>query len=379
MVRALVQRAALPPQATPSGPLLPSTQPLRLRNTSLTLLPVATPGRRQLRLRPRRDTSMTDLDISSTTSSADEADRIARTALTLLTEPCHPTLWSMTQQDGAQATLDRLLTGDIPDAKLRTAVTVATRRGDVRRLAHAVWRHAQRLGARLVVPGDSEWPGQINDLTQLKPAAERPTAINTAPPLCLWVRGERLLSEAFSQSVAIVGARSATAYGLQVSADVASGLAARGWSIVSGGAFGVEAAAHRGALAARGLTISVLACGIDRPFPVGNSAMFDRIIADGLLVSPWPLGAEPLRHRFAIRNRLLATAAGTVLVEAAARSGAVQTVSRALDLGRAAMVVPGPVTSALSTGCHHFLRAHAGARVVTSAADVITELSRTSR
>jgi DNA processing protein len=314
---------------------------------------------------------------SSTPGSTDEADRIARAALTLLTEPGHPMVWSMVQQHGAPTALDRLLTGDIADPALRAAVKARTDRGDVRRFAQIALRRTQRLGARLVVPGDSEWPAPVDDLAQLEPGSNGPVAQNTAPPLCLWVRGDRSLSEAFARSVAVVGARAATPYGVQVSTDLAYELAARGWSIVSGGAFGVDAAAHRGALAAGGLTVAVLACGVDHPYPTGNSALFDRITADGLLVSEWPPGTEPLRHRFSIRNRLIAAAGGTVVVEAAARSGAVQTISRALDLSRPAMVIPGPVTSAMSAGCHGILRANSAARLVTSAGEIVTELSRT--
>ncbi|MEV4708210.1 DNA-processing protein DprA [Actinoplanes sp. NPDC049316] len=308
--------------------------------------------------------------------AADEADRVARVALTTVAEPGHPTIWSMVEHDGAPAALERLLAGDAPDASLRAAVTARTAKGDVRRFAQLAVRRAQRIGARLVVPGDREWPAQVDDLARLESSpGDGPVARDTKPPLCLWVRGDWSLREAFPRSVAVVGARAATPYGKHVSTELAHELATRGWTIVSGGAFGVEAAAHRGALTADGLTVAVLACGIDRPYPAGNADLFDQIIERGLLVSLWPTGAEPLRHRFGIRNRLIATAAGTVLVEAAARSGAVQTISRALDLDRPAMVVPGPVTSAMSVGCHNILRAHIGARIVTSAADVITELT----
>ena len=175
----------------------------------------------------------------------------------------------------------------------------------------------------------------------------------------------RVAAEArrFDRSVAVVGARAATAYGLHVTTDIAYGLAEQGWTVVSGGAFGIDAAAHRAALAAGGRTVAVLACGVDRPYPVGNAALFEQIAESGLLISEWPPGAEPLRHRFLIRNRVIAAAtAGTVLVEAAARSGAVQTMSRVLALSRRAMVVPGPVTSAMSVGCHELLRRHPQAR-----------------
>ena len=320
---------------------------------------------------------MSNRSTSLTPEDTGEADRVARVALTLLIEPGHRTVWSLVQQDSASTTLDRLLSGNVPDPALRAAVMARTGGGDVRRFAQIALRRAQRLGARLVVPGDGEWPTLVDDLAQLEPGTGGLDQ-HSAPPLCLWVRGDRSLSEAFTRSVAIVGARAATPYGNQVSSDLTQDLATAGWTIVSGGAYGVDAAAHRGALATGGVTIAVLAGGIDRPYPVGNAALFDQIIAHGLLVSAWPPGTEPLRHRFNIRNWLVATAGGTVLIEATARSGGVQMVNRALDLGRPAMVVPGPVTSAMSAGCHSVLRAHAAARLVTSAGEVITELSRTS-
>ncbi|EEP73957.1 DNA protecting protein dprA, partial [Micromonospora sp. ATCC 39149] len=145
----------------------------------------------------------------------------------------------------------------------------------------------------------------------------------------------------------------------------------------SGGAFGIDAAAHRGALNAGGLTVAVLACGIDRPYPMGNAALFDRIAETGLLVSEWMPGAEPFRPRFLVRNRVIAAATrGTVLVEASARSGATQTVNRALAAGRRAMVVPGPVTSAMSVGAHELLREQPSVRLVTGVAHVLEEVGR---
>jgi DNA processing protein len=143
--------------------------------------------------------------------------------------------------------------------------------------------------------------------------------------------------------------------------------------VVSGGAFGIDAAAHRGALAAEAPTLAVLACGVDRPYPAAHGALFSRIVETGLLVSEWPPGCAPLRHRFLVRNRLIAALTrGTVVVEAAARSGAQATAKRAHRLGRQVMVVPGPVTSAMSVGCHELLRdADMGATLVASAAHVI--------
>ncbi len=179
------------------------------------------------------------------------------------------------------------------------------------------------------------------------------------------------------RSVAVVGARAATAYGIHVATDLGYGLADREWTVVSGGAFGIDAAAHRGALNAGGPTVAVLACGVDRPYPMGNAALFDRIAETGLLVSEWPPGAEPLRPRFLIRNRVIAAGTrGTVLVEAAARSGATQTTRRAIALRRPTMVVPGPVTSAMSVGAHEILREEPASRLVTGLDQVLEELGR---
>jgi DNA processing protein len=175
----------------------------------------------------------------------------------------------------------------------------------------------------------------------------------------------------------VVGARAATAYGVQVTTEIAYGLAKHGWTVVSGGAFGIDAAAHRAALAAEGRTVAVLACGVDRAYPAGNAALFEQIAETGLLISEWPPGSEPLRHRFLIRNRVIAVATvGTVLTEAAARGGAIQTMNRVLSLRRAAMVVPGPVTSATSVGCHDLLRSRPDAVLVTGLPHVLEAVSR---
>jgi DNA processing protein len=304
-------------------------------------------------------------------------DRAARVALTWLAEPGNRAVWTLVDQAGAPATLDRLLSGDIPDARLRSAVAARAAAGDARRMAELAMRRADRLGARLVVPADEEWPRRVADLATLELDTGGRINYDTRPPLCFWVRGAWPLGETLERSVAIVGARAATAYGIHVTGELASSLSRNGWTVLSGGAFGIDATAHRGALAGGGRTVAVLACGIDRPYPVGHTALFDRIADSGLLVSEWPIGSEPLRHRFLIRNRVIAAAtAGTVVVEAAARSGAAQTMSRVLALNRPAMVVPGPVTSAMSVGCHEILRNNPYARVVTCAAEVLEEIGR---
>jgi DNA processing protein len=304
-------------------------------------------------------------------------DRVARIALTWLAEPGNRAVWTLVNAAGAPATLERLLWGDIPEAALRAGVIARSSAGDPRRLAEAALKRALRIGARVVVPGDDEWPTTVDALATLELDTAGRINQDTRPPLCLWVRGAWPLNEALEKSVAVVGARAASSYGTHVTTGLAYGLAEREWTVVSGGAFGIDAAAHRAVLAAGGLTVAVLACGVDRPYPVGNTALFEQIADTGLLVSEWPPGSEPLRHRFLIRNRVIAAATrGTVVVEAAARSGAAQTLSRTVALYRAAMVVPGPVTSAMSVGCHDLLRLHPQARLVTGLPHVLEEVGR---
>jgi DNA processing protein len=239
---------------------------------------------------------------------------------------------------------------------------------------------AERSGARLVIPEDDEWPAlplhTLTVATSNEPSDHRIQPDRTlapVPPIALWVRGPARLDQLVERSVAVVGSRASTAYGEHVASDLGFQLGERGWTVVSGGAFGIDAAAHRGALAAQAPTLAVLACGVDRPYPAAHGALFSRIVETGLLVSEWPPGCAPLRHRFLVRNRLIAALTrGTVVVEAAARSGAQATAKRAQRLGRQVMVVPGPITSAMSVGCHELLRDEdAGATLVASAAHVI--------
>ncbi|WP_406067154.1 DNA-processing protein DprA [Micromonospora sp. NBC_01638] len=311
--------------------------------------------------------------------SADEERKLARVALTWLAEPGTRAVHHLVERLGPVATLDLLLDGGSPDGWLHTTVAARSAAGDARAVAAEALDRADRLGARLVTPDDEEWPARVAGLATLQlPDATRRVDGETAPPLCFWVRGSWPLGEALERSVAVVGARAATGYGQHVATELGYGLAERDWTIVSGGAFGIDAAAHRGALNAGGLTVAVLACGLDRPYPMGNAALFDRIADTGLLVSEWPPGAEPLRPRFLIRNRVIAGGTlGTVVVEASARSGATQTARRAIYTNRVAMVVPGPVTSAMSVGAHELLREFpAKARLVTGVAHVLEEVGR---
>lgn len=245
---------------------------------------------------------------------------------------------------------------------------------DVRRLVRAVGRWAprlegldprrelrvlERLGGVLLHPTHPGWPPGLDDL-------------GTATPPCLWVRGDADLAGLLVRSVALVGARASTAYGDRVAADLGAGVAERSTTVVSGGAYGIDAAAHRGCLAVPGRTVALLAGGVDRPYPAGNAALLDRVGADGgAVVSEVPPGSAPTRSRFLLRNRLIAALSrATVVVEAAHRSGALSTAAHAAALLRPVGAVPGPVTSMASAGCHRLLREGA-AVCVTDAAEVV--------
>ncbi|HET8681692.1 MAG TPA: DNA-processing protein DprA [Micromonosporaceae bacterium] len=301
-----------------------------------------------------------------------DSERAAYLTLGCLVEPGHRALGETVLSRGPVGALSALLRGGI-SPELSAAAAARLRGRAPAQLATAMLEHAERLGARLVTPVDEEWPSQLADLVRISHGDSRKDR-DTLPPLCLWVRGGRALQDAFARSVAVVGARAATSYGEHAAAEIAFGLADRGWTVVSGGAYGIDSAAHRGALAAGGLTVAVLACGVDRAYPASNASLFERIAVEGLVVSEWPPGSDPHRHRFLVRNRVIAAATrGTVVVEASARSGARQTLRRARSLGRATMAVPGPVTSAMSVGCHAELREE-HTRLVTGWADVLEEV-----
>ena len=212
-----------------------------------------------------------------------------------------------------------------------------------------------KFAARVVCPGDPEWPQGLDDLT--------------APPYCLWVRGPVDLASSCQRSAAVVGARSATAYGEMVATEMAAGLGERRFTIISGAAFGVDAAAHRGALATGATTIAVLAGGVERPYPSSHAALIARIVEVGAVISEVAPGSAPTKTRFLQRNRMIATMGrGTVVVEAGLRSGSLNTARIAAEHGRVVAAVPGPVTSMMSAGCHEAIRSGM-AQLVTDAAE----------
>ncbi len=300
-------------------------------------------------------------------SAPAEAERAARAALTWVAEPGDQAMGALLCACDPAEIVAALIEGRTP--RLSDPATIP-------RLERALYRWAARLGdvppepaldgwwrngIRLVIPGDAEWPGQLDVLGEARPWG-------------LWVRGHADLRFACLRSVSVVGTRAATAYGTHVCGELAITLAEAGWTIVSGGAFGIDGCAHRGALAVHGTTVAVLACGVDRDYPMGHYELFRSIREQGALVSEWPPGRMPTKHGFLVRNRVIAALSrGTVVVEAALRSGALNTARHAHDLGRPLMAVPGPVTSAQSAGCHEAIRDW-GAVCVTGARDVMQML-----
>lgn len=230
----------------------------------------------------------------------------------------------------------------------------------------------QRRGGRLITPEDAEWPALA--FAAFGGSAMRDKA-RSGPPLVLWVIGPARLDDVAERAAAVVGTRASTAYGDHIAADFAAGLADQDVAVVSGGAYGIDGAAHRSALAADGVTVAVLAGGIDVLYPAGHSALLHRVSTSGLLITEYPPGERPTRHRFLTRNRLVAALTGaTVVVEAGIRSGAASTAGWARSLGRVVCAVPGPVTSSASTGCHILLRN--GAELVSRAEEIVELVGR---
>ncbi|MDO5678030.1 MAG: DNA-processing protein DprA [Propionibacteriaceae bacterium] len=226
----------------------------------------------------------------------------------------------------------------------------------------AIARATHRCGARFIIPGDDEWPASLADLDRVEVGAQ------TGQPFGLWVKGAPLPE--FSGGVAIVGARACTTYGEHAAVTLAADLAMQDRPIISGLAYGVDAASHRGALGVRGTTLAVVASGLDDPYPSANAALARRIMETGAVVSEMPPGERPNRHAFLARNRMIAALAdAVVVVEAAARSGAKNTASWGNAMGRPVLAVPGPITSSLSSTPHKLIR-DGEAILVTGAQDV---------
>jgi DNA processing protein len=297
--------------------------------------------------------------------TADLDDRALRAwaYLSRVAEPPCPELAALVRCVGPVEAADRVRRGLVNDDLARHT---EARRGIDR--AAADLELLARRGGRLLTPDSDEWP--LLAFAAFDGVGARPRG---GPPMVLWAQGPARLDA--QRAAAVVGTRASTAYGEQVAADLAAGLVERDVAVVSGGAYGIDGAAHRAALAGDGITVAVLAGGLDIPYPAGHSALLHRIGQHGLLFTEYPPGVRPARYRFLTRNRLVAAVAGAaVVVEAGLRSGAANTAAWARALGRVVAAVPGPVTSSASAGCHALLRN--GAELVTRADDIVEFVGR---
>ncbi|WP_034622506.1 DNA-processing protein DprA [Cellulomonas sp. URHE0023] len=309
------------------------------------------------------------------------ADLLARVTWSALVEPGDVVAGTLVEQLGASAALAwvRATIGGRTEARWRELeaqcgpLAPAVRA----RIARAVLRWSarlpdvdpersqtrlDRLGGVLLVPTDPRWPTGL-------------AGLGSEAPFCLWVRGAPDLRRTLERSVSVVGSRASTTYGERIAFDIADGLTSRDVCTVSGGAYGIDAAAHRGAVARGGPTLVVLAGGVDRAYPAGNARLLEAVVSGGgTLVSEVPPGSLPTKSRFLQRNRMIAAASrATVVVEAAWRSGAMSTAHHAARLLRPVGAVPGPVTSVASAGCHRLLRE--GVAVCVTDADDVSELA----
>jgi len=296
------------------------------------------------------------------------SERRARLQLSLICEPGDPRLPEFLAEHRPTELLNRIQAGRavggraLPPAWAHAAQGADTEADRAAALAEAA-------GLRWIVPGEAAWPEQLSDLDHAAPNGGAAGA-----PLGLWVRGGDSLADLVERSVSIVGARDCTAYGAEQAAEIAADAGSAGFTVVSGAAFGIDACAHRGALAMSTPTIAVLACDAGTSYPRAHAALLQRIAEAGLVVSEQAPGRAPTKARFLARNRLIAAlTGGTVLVEARRRSGALNTLGWADQLGRATMAVPGPVTSQQSVGTHEAIR-DGKAVLVTNGSDVVGAL-----
>lgn len=316
------------------------------------------------------DELLTDMKLRKAALAArpdeDPQTTLARVGWGVVAEPGDGVAGALIAQLGASEAM-RIALGDrgldLPDKVIKEGRKRWMPRAQPRAILDA-FTSAADVGARLLLPGDHAWPDELDDL-------------DDHAPTLLWVRGDAThLSSPGKAS--IVGARAATAYGDAVARELAGDLAATGTVIVSGGAYGIDGAAHRAALGVGGGTVAFLAGGVDRAYPAGHQQLFDQIRASGAVVSELPCGAAPTKWRFLARNRLIAALGhATVVVEAGWRSGSLNTAGHASALGRPLGAVPGPVMSTASAGCHRLLREYA-AVCVTNAQEVRELIGATS-
>jgi DNA protecting protein DprA len=277
-------------------------------------------------------------------------EQLARACLFSIVEGGHTFWCAEISTHGALAVYNKLLNGGYDPIKYEKLITnLRETNGD--KILTEIDKHY----ARLITPDDEDWPEQLNDLA--------------APPIGLILKGN--INALHQPSLAIVGTRNPTSYGARIAGEFAAGFADREWAIVSGGAYGIDSYAHKGALIAEGVTVAVVASGIDINYPAGNTRLFAEICESGAMVTEFMPGHRALPNRFLTRNRLIAALSkATLVVEAAFRSGSLRTARDAAEIFRPVMAIPGPINSPTSEGCHRLIGERA-AEIVTSVADAV--------
>jgi len=277
-------------------------------------------------------------------------EQLARACLFSVVEGGHTFWCAEISTHGALAVYNKLLNGGYDPIKYEKLITnLRETNGD--KILTEIDKHY----ARLITPDDEDWPEQLNDLA--------------APPIGLILKGN--INALHQPSLAIVGTRNPTSYGARIAGEFAAGFADREWAIVSGGAYGIDSYAHKGALIAEGVTVAVVASGIDINYPAGNTRLFAEICESGAMVTEFMPGHRALPNRFLTRNRLIAALSkATLVVEAAFRSGSLRTARDAAEIFRPVMAIPGPINSPTSEGCHRLIGERA-AEIVTSVADAV--------
>ena len=266
-------------------------------------------------------------------------DRQARLIISISGEPGDERVGQAVAEFGAPEAVERWLSGYGAEAMCKSVERVMNSR-----LIEQAVKSLNSVRGRFITPVDEEWPGLLDDL-------------DVAAPIGLWCIGSGSLAEISDQALAVVGARSATAYGQRIAFEIGIQGAKDQVGIISGAAYGIDAAAHRGSLAGGGKTVAVLACGVDVAYPVSHRGLLSSITDSGVVVSEAPPGSKPHKHRFLVRNRLIAALSqSTVVVEAALRSGSLSTSNWAHVLNRQIWGIPGPITSATSAGVHAGIR-----------------------
>ena len=212
-------------------------------------------------------------------------------------------------------------------------------------------------GAFILTPEDVDWPQSLNDLA--------------APPIALLIKGQRENLTRLENSISIVGTRNPTSYGARIAGDFGVGVADHEWAVVSGGAIGIDAAAHKGCLVGEGITVAILGGGFNKNYPATHERLFAEICESGILISEVMPDVPAIPHRFLTRNRLIAgLSKATVVVEAAFRSGSLRTARDAAEIFRPVMAVPGPITAPTSEGCHRLIVERV-AELVTSVSEIM--------